>query len=39
MPWARPFVEAGVWKVAKSTFCARMIIENPSLASRGACAR
>jgi hypothetical protein len=30
--------QQGVWKVSRSTFCARMILENPALASRGACA-
>jgi hypothetical protein len=30
--------EQGVWKVTRATFCARMILENPTLASRGACA-
>ena len=30
--------QQGVWKVSKSTFCARMILENPTLATRGACA-
>lgn len=28
----------GTWKVARRTFCARMILENPALASSGACA-
>jgi hypothetical protein len=31
--------QQGVWKVSTSTFCARMILENPALATRGACAR
>jgi hypothetical protein len=30
--------QQGVWKVSKATFCARMILENPTLATRGACA-
>jgi hypothetical protein len=29
--------QQGVWKVSKSTFCARMILENPDLATSGAC--
>jgi hypothetical protein len=29
--------QQGVWKVSKATFCARMILENPTLATRGAC--
>ncbi|MFM8304375.1 MAG: hypothetical protein ACKOA9_08785, partial [Actinomycetota bacterium] len=29
----------GTWKVATATFCTRMILEDPDLASGGACAR
>jgi hypothetical protein len=38
LPLGRAVRQDGVWKVAKSTFCARMILENPTFASRGACA-
>jgi len=38
LPRGRAVLQQGVWKVAKSTFCARMILENPSLATTGACA-
>ena len=38
LPVGRAVRQEGVWKVAKSTFCARVILENPSLATRGACA-
>jgi hypothetical protein len=39
LPKGRAVLQQGVWKVARSTFCARMILENPSLATTGACAR
>jgi hypothetical protein len=38
LPLGRAVRQQGVWKVAKSTFCARVILEDPSLASVGACA-
>jgi hypothetical protein len=37
LPVGRAVRQSGVWKVAKSTFCARVILENPSLATTGAC--
>ena len=37
LPLGKAVRQDGVWKVAKSTFCARMILENPSLATTGAC--
>jgi len=37
LPLGRAVRQDGVWKVAKSTFCARMILENPALATTGAC--
>lgn len=39
LPQGKAVRQAGVWKVARSTFCARLTISDPSLASRGACAR
>ena len=39
MPVGRAVLQAGVWKVARSTFCARVAISDPDFASRGACAR
>jgi hypothetical protein len=39
MPVGKAVRRAGAWKVARSTFCARLTISDPSLASRGACAR
>jgi hypothetical protein len=38
LPRGKAVLQNGVWKVARSTFCARVIVENPDLASRGACA-
>ena len=37
LPLGKAVHQDGVWKVAKSTFCARMILENPALATSGAC--
>jgi hypothetical protein len=37
LPLGKAVRQDGVWKVAKSTFCARMILENPALATTGAC--
>ena len=37
LPLGQAVRQQGVWKVAKSTFCARVILENPSLATTGAC--
>jgi hypothetical protein len=38
LPVGRAVRQQGIWKVAKSTFCARVILESPSLATTGACA-
>lgn len=37
LPIGKAVRQDGVWKVAKSTFCARLILENPTLATAGAC--
>ena len=37
LPVGKAVRQDGVWKVAKATFCARMILENPALATTGAC--
>ena len=37
LPLGRAVRQDGTWKVARSTFCARMILENPALATSGAC--
>jgi hypothetical protein len=29
----------GTWKVATATFCTRMILEDPALATTGVCAK
>ena len=39
LPPSRAVREAGTWKVAKATFCYRMVLENPALANAGPCAR
>ena len=39
LPPGRARRQDGVWKVANSTFCARMVLEDPALADRGVCAR
>jgi len=39
MPTGRAVRENGTWKVATSTFCTRMILEDPALADAGVCAR
>jgi hypothetical protein len=39
LPLGGAVSQQGVWKVTKRTFCARMILENPGLATTGACAR
>ncbi len=38
LPPGRARRQDGVWKVATPTFCARMVLEDPSLADRGVCA-
>lgn len=35
----RAVLDGGTWKVATSTFCLRMVLENPALAEGGTCAR
>lgn len=39
LPEGRAVRRAGTWKVATATFCTRMILEDPALASAGVCAR
>jgi hypothetical protein len=39
LPRGRAVLDGGVWKVARSTFCARLILSDPATASHGACAR
>ena len=39
IPLGRAVREDGTWKVARSTFCTRMILEDPALASTGPCRR
>ena len=39
LPLGKAVRQGGVWKVARSTFCARLTVSDPSLASRGPCAR
>jgi hypothetical protein len=38
LPPGRAVRRAGTWKVALSTFCTRMVLEDPSLADAGLCA-
>jgi hypothetical protein len=39
LPPSRAVRDGGTWKVARSTFCYRMVLENPALATTGPCAR
>jgi hypothetical protein len=39
LPPGRARREDGVWKVARATFCARVILEDPARARSGPCAR
>ena len=39
LPPGRAVRENGVWKVGMSTFCYRMVLEDPALADAGVCAR
>ena len=39
LPAGRAVLRNGTWKVATATFCTRMILEDPSLATTGVCAR
>jgi hypothetical protein len=38
LPRGAAVLDGGTWKVARSTFCARMSLSNPAFASGGACA-
>ena len=39
LPRGRAELDGGTWKVATRTFCLRMILEYPALATAGVCAR
>ena len=39
LPAGRAVLRDGTWKVATGTFCTRMILEDPALATAGVCAR
>ncbi len=39
LPAGRAVLRDGTWKVATATFCTRMILEDPALATSGVCAR
>lgn len=39
LPPGRAVRDAGLWKVSRDTFCTRMALEDPSVASSGACRR
>lgn len=39
IPEGRAVREDGTWKVARTTFCRRMVLEDPTLARAGPCAR